>query len=223
MGRLLTRRTWLKLLAIAGIGSAPLRNALAAGSVERGVYRVRGDARVNDAPARPGMEVRPGDTIATGRDGEIVFVVTRDAFLVRPDSRVEITGRAAGLALDGLRMITGRILSVFEPGQRRQVRTATATIGIRGTGIYIESDPGRTYACTCYGEAELVPVDDPKQAETVRTRHHDQPRYIYPKGMPRMLEPAPVENHTDAELVFLESLVGRRPPFEAADAYGAPR
>lgn len=63
------------------------------------------------------------------------------------------------------------------------------------------------------GVAELVPRDDPKEAETVRTKHHDQPRYIYPKGMPRMIEAAPVVNHTDAELVLLESLVGRRPPF----------
>jgi hypothetical protein len=47
----------------------------------------------------------------------------------------------------------------------------------------------------------------------VRTKHHDQPRYIYPKGAPRMIENAPVINHTDAELVMLEALVGRKVPF----------
>jgi hypothetical protein len=57
-------------------------------------------------------------------------------------------------------------------------------------------------------------VGDPKAGETVRTTHHDQPRYIYPKGMPRMIERAPVINHTDAELVLLESLVGRKVPFD---------
>jgi hypothetical protein len=74
-------------------------------------------------------------------------------------------------------------------------------------------DGPRTYVCTCYGEAELTPVDDPAAAETVRTQHHDEPRYIHPKGMPRMIENAPVLNHTDAELVMLEGLVGRNVPF----------
>ena len=32
-----------------------VREALAAGTLEKGVYRVRGEARVNDAPARRGM------------------------------------------------------------------------------------------------------------------------------------------------------------------------
>ena len=78
----------------------------------------------------------------------------------------------------------------------------------------MEIEPNRTYVCTCYGFARLVPLDDPGAAETVRTRHHDQPRYIYPKGMPRMIEQAPVVNHTDAELMMLEGLVGRWVPFE---------
>jgi hypothetical protein len=47
----------------------------------------------------------------------------------------------------------------------------------------------------------------------VRTKQHDQPRFIYGKGMPRMLEAAPVVNHTDLELQMLEALVGRKPPF----------
>jgi hypothetical protein len=56
-------------------------------------------------------------------------------------------------------------------------------------------------------------VDDPKAAETVRTTHHDQPRYIYRSGMPKPIEHAPVVNHTDAELILLESTVGRKVPF----------
>jgi hypothetical protein len=31
--------------------------------------------------------------------------------------------------------------------------------------------------------------------------------------MPSMMVTAPVINHTDAELVMLEALVGRKPPF----------
>jgi hypothetical protein len=34
--------------------------------------------------------------------------------------------------------------------------------------------------------------------------------------MPRMIERAPVINHTDAELMMLEGLVGRSVPFDPA-------
>ena len=196
------------------IGMAQLRRALARGAVETGIARVRGDVRVNGMPARVGMEVKPGDVITTGPDAELVVVVGTDAFLVRARSRVELAGDAARLLVSGLRLVTGALLSVFEPGRPKTIRTATATIGIRGTGIYVESEGNRTYVCTCYGEAVLTPVDDPAAVETVYTEHHDHPRYIYPKGMPRMIEAAPVINHSDAELSMLESLVGRVPPFE---------
>jgi len=121
-------------------------------------------------------------------------------------------GAARGV-LAGFRLVTGALLSVFEPGGERRLRTATAMIGIRGTGIYLEAEKMRTYACTCYGEVELVPVDDPREAEVVRTTHHEQPRYIYAKGAPKMVTPAPMLNHADAELEMLEALVGRKPPF----------
>jgi hypothetical protein len=213
-----SRRDWLKRAAAGGaalaVAMACLRQALAMGSIEAGIARARGDVRVNGQAARQGMEVKPGDVVVTGNDGELVMVVGRDAFMVRANSRVELSGNAARLAVAALRVVTGAVLSVFEPGGRKRIQTATATIGIRGTAVYVEVEQKRTYVCTCYGEAELTPVDDPKAAETVRTTHHDQPRYIYPQGMPRMIERAPVLNHTDAELVLLESLVGRKVPFD---------
>jgi hypothetical protein len=214
----ISRRIWLARAAAGGaalaLGMMRLRDALAADAVETGVSRVRGDVRINGKPAQRGMEVGPGDAIATGRDAELVVVVGRDAFLVRADSRIELSGDAKRRLLSGLRVVSGALLSVFEPGREKSIRTATAAIGIRGTGVYVEIEGSRTYVCTCYGESQLVPVDDASQAETVRTRHHDQPRYIYAKGMPRMIEKAPVVNHTDAELVLLESLVGRKVPFD---------
>jgi hypothetical protein len=43
------------------------------------------------------------------------------------------------------------------------------------------------------------------------------------KGAPRMIMGAPVVNHSDAELVFLESLAGRRPPFLEQPGYAPGR
>ena len=203
------RRTVLKLAA----GLLLVREALAQGRLEKGVYRARGEVRLNDAPAKPGMVVRAGDVVATGKDAEIVFVIDRDAMLVRGGSRVEVQGKAGALIASGLRIVTGAVLSVFSPGEPKRLVAHTATIGIRGSGIYVETEADRTYVCTCYGVADIAAAQDPASRETVRTEHHDQPRYVMAKGAPQMIMRAAVVNHTDAELIFLESLVGRIPPF----------
>jgi hypothetical protein len=209
-----TRRQWI---AFAGLTLAAkwslIREALALGQVEKGVYRVRGDARINGVPAKQGMEVKAGDVVTTGPGSEIVFVTARDAFLVRANSRVEAQGVAGELVLGGLRIVTGAVLSVFSPGERKRVQAPTATIGIRGTAVYVEAEAAKTYICTCYGVAEIQSVADPALREVIETTHHDEPRYVMAMGAPQMMMKGPVINHTDAELVFLESLAGRRPPF----------
>lgn len=213
------RRRWLRaaaaMTAALALQMAWLREALAAGAVEKGVHRLRGEVRVNGAPARNGMDVKAGDLITTGADGSVVFVTGKDAFLVRASSRVQVEGAAGALLLTGLRIVTGAVLSVFSPGEPKNLRTPTATIGIRGTAVYIEAEEARTYVCTCYGEAEIESLADPSARETVRTTYHEQPRYVMGAGAPQMLMAAPVINHTDAELIMLEGLTGRRPAFMA--------
>ena len=216
-----SRRLWL-LRAVASLGTAfapsAIRQALAMGGnpAASGLYRVDGDVRVNGRPVQAGFSVLPGDVVETGARSQAVFIVGRDAYLLRAGSRLETAGKE--MFIDSLRVVTGKLLSVLERGARR-IETPTATIGIRGTGIYIEAEPDRTYVCTCYGVADLEPRERPDLRETVTTRHHEQPRYIRSGGaMPvdDMMGTAPVINHTDAELVMLEALVGRKPPFLAS-------
>ena len=223
-----SRRKWLlRTCASLGISAIPeaVRHALAMGErpAAPGLYRVEGDVRVDGRAAAAGQLVRPGEVIETGARSQAVFIVGRDAYLLRAGSRLETKGRE--MLIDTLRIVTGKLLSVLGPGTRR-IETPTATVGIRGTGIYVEAEPERTYVCTCYGIADIQVNDKPELRETVETKHHDQPRYVYGKSMPsiRMIEGAPVVNHTDAELVMLEALVDRRPPFLDAGAppYGIP-
>jgi hypothetical protein len=100
---------------------------------------------------------------------------------------------------------------VFGSGGERRLVTATASIGIRGTGAYMEAEPQRTYFCLCYGTAEVAATMGGAR-ESYSTRHHESPRYIYGDGRRRAIVPASVANHTDSELILLESLVGRSPP-----------
>lgn len=210
-----TRRTWLTGLAAGSmLAATPLliRNALAMAErpVAPGLHRAEGSVLLNNQPARPGSLVNPGDSLATGADGTAIFVIDRDAFLLRPNSKVEVIGGGAGTRT--MRVLTGKMLSVFGRGEKK-ITLPTATLGIRGTGVYVEAERERAYVCTCYGEVEIQAVADPKIRETVRTRHHDAPRFILAATPGALIQPAPVFNHTDAELIMLEALVGRIPPF----------
>lgn len=205
---MISRRRLLQVLAAAGVAGA-LREALAAGAPQ-GMRSVRGNVTVNGRPASVGQEVLPGDKVATGPEAEAIYVIGSDAFLQRGNSLVAF---GADAAREFMRVVSGRILSVFGRGDKRIV-TNTATIGIRGTACYIEDQGTRSYFCLCYGEAEVVPSAAPQERELIRTRHHDHPIYIHADaGMPTSMVPAEVINHTDAELRMLEALVGRVPPF----------
>lgn len=208
-----SRRRLLKILAATGFlqlaGRVAAKGVL---PIQVGLRRMTGNVLVNGDPARQGMLIRPGDTVVTGHGAEAVYVVGDSAFLQRSDTQVVFGTDPA----DFLRVVTGRLLSVFGKGRKR-LQVPTATIGIRGTACYIEAAAERTYFCLCYGIAEITPGAAPQAAETVETRHHDHPLYINnTPDMATSMVPAEVMNHTDEELVMLEELTGRWPPFYTA-------
>lgn len=213
---LLHRLFALGLLGSAGL-SGLIRAALAAGNypIMQGMRKIKGEVRINGKAAHEGQVVNPGDQVTTGPDGEATYVIGKDAFLQRGNSIVQF-GR--DVAQDFFRVVSGRILSVFGPGEKRLL-TPTATIGIRGTACYIEAEPKKVYFCLCYGMADVYPSAEPGRVEHIVTKHHDHPIYLHhDTGMPSMVG-AEVVNHTDAELTLLEGLTGRRPPFAGIPGY----
>jgi hypothetical protein len=198
------------LLSALGTGtSLPLALRAALAQSKQGVRAAKGVLRINGKPVEPGSPVRPGDVVATGEGALASFVVGQDAFLMRQNSRIELMG--SGALLTALQLIAGKLLGVFGSGGERRLVTATATIGIRGTGAYIEAEPAHTYFCLCYGTAEVSATVGGAR-DSYSTRHHESPRYIYGDGRRRSIVRANVANHTDSELIMLESLVGRTPP-----------
>ena len=202
------RRALVALATAIGLPAA-LRVALAQNQAKQGVRTVQGDMRINGKPAEAGILVRPGDAIVLGDRAVASFVVGQDAFLMRGNSRAELIG--SGFLVSAVQLLTGKLLGVFGSGGERRLVTATASIGIRGTGAYMEAEPQRTYFCLCYGTAEVAATMGGAR-ESYSTRHHESPRYIYGDGRKRAIVPASVANHTDSELILLESLVGRSPP-----------
>lgn len=211
-----SRRRLLRQLSVLGLLSGMgipglIRDALAAGNYPgvQGMHKIKGDVRINDKPAREGQPVLPGDKVTTGAGSEAIYVIDRNAFLQRSNSVVHFGKEAAK---EFFRVVSGKILSVFEPGAKRLV-VPTAVIGIRGTACYIEAEPKKVYFCLCYGTAEVEPMAEPGRIERFTTSHHDHPIFIHhDRGMPSMANAVAV-NHTDDELIMLEWLNRRRPPF----------
>jgi hypothetical protein len=186
----------------------------------RSVYRVSGRAWVNGKRADAGTMIKPGDTVKTARDSEIVFAVGDHAMLLRGGSHLVIEPHQdsgpGSLLIGALRLFSGKLLSVSR-NKGMRIHTTNVTIGIRGTGVYLEAGPDRTYFCNCYGEVDVVASHDAASKETVVSSHHDKPLYIYSKGQPGQCihdaHRSGGPNHTDQELIMAEALVGRVPPF----------
>jgi len=188
----------------------------------KSIYDMRGNVTVSGNPADENTQISGSDVVETGRRSHVVFVVGKDAFVLRSNSRLELSG--SGMIVNTLRLVTGKLLSVFGK-TKHTIKTPNATIGIRGTGVYTEAEPDQSYVCTCYGVVDLYADNDKNSTETITSQHHDAPRYILSnEASGRNIREAPFINHTDQELQVIESLVGREPPFSmAGGGYSAPR
>lgn len=212
----LKQLTALGLLGPAGI-SGLIQEALARGDAPTipGVNTLTGTATINGQPAKVGSTVKSGDKVSTAKGGSTVIVVGKDAFLLRENTTVtfeEKKGKPG--VLENVLIATGKVLSVFDKRESEgiTIKAASATIGIRGTGCYIELHEGRSYFCLCYGEAAIAGTGM-AQTKVIKTIHHETPVWLDDRGGVLKVEKAGFVNHNDDELIMLENLTGREPPF----------
>lgn len=230
--RLFLQRAFASSFILAG-GSllAPLVHALG-GQVPRelpagrSIYDVRGDVRVDGGKADRSTQVKTTSTVETGSNSMVIFRVGKDAHILRENSRIQLASSDNTIA-EGLRLLSGALLSVFGERPKNKsygLMTTTATIGIRGTGVYAESASDNSYVCTCYGQVVINSNKSVDDFENIQSVHHDAPRYILanPESGKRIV-PAPMKNHTDEELMLVEAIVGRVPPFSSVKGYSTPR
>ncbi len=157
------------------------------------VQFVAGIANVESAggavrPLKKGDSIEEGDAVITGRQGQVQLLMFDDAIIaVRPDTRLlfetyRYSGKPDGadqgimaLLRGGFRTITG-LIGRAQPSAYR-VKTATATIGIRGTdheplyipppqpgetpigppGTYSKVNSGQTFIENASGRIEIGP------------------------------------------------------------------
>lgn len=232
---LMQRRHFLQCL-IGGMAAAmlPSENAFAAGlslpgqlSGGRSVFRVAGRAWVNGKRVDAGTRIGPNDTVKTSQDGELVFVVGNHAMLLRGGSHLVMQAKEesteASPAIGLLQLFSGKLLSASR-NKGMRIISPTVTIGVRGTGVYMEVEPDKTLFCTCYGDVDIEASHDPASKDAVHAVHHDRPLVILKEAQsgksiqsaksPEFARPGHAKlKHSDEELMLLEALVGRTPPF----------
>lgn len=217
-GWLIGSPTWQREALAGPLGEIPRRLP-----ADRSIFALSGEVWVNGQPADLKTRIGANDQVRTGPNSHVVAVVGADAFILRAGAELQL-GAASG-AKRFFRLVSGALLTVFGPRHDGiDLNTPTVTVGIRGTGVYTEVEPDRTYLCTCYGETQLNALADRSVSETVRATHHAG-RYIYARPVNgKLIDTGPFINHSDAELVMLEALVGREVPFALSDKdYLGPR
>lgn len=179
------------------------------------IRALTGEVLVNGRRVDPASRLAVGDTVYTLRGAALSFTIGTDAFFLREQTEVRLEpNRARETAINALRILTGALGATFGRGAQRNLIARTVTIGIRGTGVYVETGTEETYACTCFGSTELA-TGDAKMMERIPLSSVNHVARRIARGSSQAVA-APFERHTNAEIATLEALVGRPNPFPAA-------
>jgi hypothetical protein len=181
------------------------------------VHELSGQVLLNGLPIARNSVIQPGQTVTTGRDGQIWFTLGGDAYFLRPGSELRLRSGVTDSVVGALRLVTGALGATFRSGEQRRVVAQTVTIGIRGTGVYVETTDRETYACTCFGATEMISATGGTMMENVRVmaENHQARRIHRDPQMGTRIVQAPFERHTSEEIARLESLAGRPSPFRS--------
>ena len=206
----ISRRKFLISAAALPLAAIIPLQASAANSV---IHDWQGIVTINKKALTRTTIIHSGDEIIISPDGKLVFSIGEDAFLVRAGSILQLYSEENNVLVSVLRLVTGAMLGVF--GKRKtttRIFTATATIGIRGTAVYVAVTPEKLYTCTCYGHTDLIAGLD--KADVIATHHN---AHIVTTGINgnAQMKAFEVLDHNDDELRMLEALVGRKPLFDS--------
>ncbi len=209
------RRAFLR--SAAGLTAGALL-PLQSGAQVAGVRELSGNVLVNGRDVSVSTPIRAGDTLYATRGASLWFTVGGDAFFLRGETELRLEpARVGETAINALRLLTGALGATFARGARRSVIAPTATIGIRGTGVYVEARRDETYACTCFGSTEIMTPEDRMMERVPVTTVNHLARRIPRQGA--HVE-APFERHTSEEMTRLERYAGRPDPFTGGTTPG---
>ena len=204
----MNRRNFLISAAVLPLVTlTPFKARAATGNI----HLIEGTVTRNSKRITSQSMIQSNDEIAVSQNGQLVFSMGQDAFLVRGGSVFSVIADG-NLLISSLRIITGALLGVFGPrANTTRIVTSTAIIGIRGTAVYVDATPHQCYTCTCYGRTDLIAANQHEDVIASRHNAHVVKSTLSGKLQMQVFE---VIGHNDTELRMLEALVGRKPIFD---------
>ncbi|MDX2219490.1 MAG: FecR domain-containing protein [Burkholderiales bacterium] len=214
--------------------TTPVKDTQAAIRQAARIALVEGDVALYDAKrtrraAKVGETVNEGDNIVTGADGELHLDMEDGGYLsVRPNTKMRITKYQAdgedtdsaifGVLQGGFRSVTGWIGKLGK--DRYQVKTPTATVGIRGTdhetlvipqgssegepGLYDRVYEGGTYITTEAGRVEV----SPNRAGFAGLDRKVRPRLL--QDVPKFFRPGRFESRFVGKHAAVQAIIEKR-------------
>ncbi len=176
--------------------------------IRQGITSLKGMVYINGLQVkRLGFLVYPNDYIRVGKGSSVSFVMGKDAYFLKQNTSLHLNreGSQRGFFATGLKLFRGAFLAAFGH-RRKKIYTPHATIGIRGTGIYLNAESDQTYFCICYGQTEIMLPQG--RIEGISATHHSA-RIIRNN---QIIQSSMLDHH-DQQNIALEALVQRPNPF----------
>lgn len=200
----LTRRDFLTLSA-----STTLLGLFPEWSYANVIRDISGKVWVNDALATLQTPIVAGDTVSTGSQSKIIFVIGQDVFKLGEYSTLKLE-EGGNTLISTLHLLSGKLMGAFGKGNK-QIYSPSLNIGIRGTGLFMNVGAKSTYFCDCYGQTEITTLSQQARHHLLKATHH-QAVVVTHDTQEANVFMGTLKYHRDEELYELESLVGRQPP-----------
>jgi hypothetical protein len=175
------------------------------------IREIAGTVWINQDRATVDAVIQPGDTITTGDNSKIIFVMGQDVFKLGSNGVLKLQRSKDYSFVRAMRVISGALTAVFAKGEK-EIYSPTAALGIRGTGLFLKIEQDRTYFCNCYGKSEVVTTASLPQRRTLSATHHQACAISHDTHHPLIFSDT-LREHRDEDLIYLEAFVGRKPPF----------
>ncbi len=174
------------------------------------IHEMKGEVFFNGIQATKSSTLNNGDKIET-KDGLITFLFGEEIYKLRPNT---IFILPANKKNSPSTLIKGAILGAFKKGgKRKMIIQSTATLTIRGTGVYAKNVEGEQKRyCLCYGASDLETHDHSHSVDTESKYHKEF--IITDSGEIREWNASEFElNHYSFENIELEKELGNDSPF----------
>lgn len=193
-------------MSLAGCGAPELLNKITPDTSVT-VVSAEGSATLSGRPLSAGTRIQSGETIVS-EDGSTLVVKIKDRAALRMKNAAKVVFDEMGETI-ALNLDYGALMSVVAPSKQKfLVRTPGAVAGVRGTAFYMESRSiDQTYICLCEGKLDVATPDTALQIAAAHRSHHTPVLISSDKTGKLSAGPAPMINHTNADITSLESVL----------------